>query len=159
MTYKTHIVGGIALGSIIHLTALQMTGIEMIGYYGCTIVGSLLPDIDHPKSFISRHTLGFHYLFKKCKHRGFTHSLLAVMILGISLCGMFGMNRAVLGVGIGYISHLLLDMLNPRGVPLGYPITKIKCRIGNIKTGENGEYIVLGIIVAVVCYCIYHIFI
>ncbi|MGL4798872.1 MAG: metal-dependent hydrolase [Cellulosilyticaceae bacterium] len=157
MTYKTHMIGGIALASVVHMTTLQMTEMQMIGYYGATLVGALLPDIDHPKSLISQYTLGLHYLFKKCKHRGFTHTLLAVGLLVVGLQVAFGMTPFVGGLGIGYLSHLLLDALNPRGVPLGYPLTKKHLSITKVKTDSNGEYMVLGMLVMVAGYCIYHI--
>lgn len=157
MTYKTHMIGGIALAGVIHLTAIQMTEIEMIGYYGFALLGTMLPDIDHPKSFISRYSLGLHYLFKGCKHRGFTHTLLAAIILVMLLGGFFGMNAAVFGIGIGYVSHLLLDALNPRGVPILYPFTKAKYHVANIRTGGEGEYVIFGMLVVVALYCIYNI--
>ncbi|MEG0579902.1 MAG: metal-dependent hydrolase, partial [Niameybacter sp.] len=76
-------------------------------------------------------------------HRKATHSLLAVVSLMGLMYVLFGKNYIGLGVGLGYLSHLLLDMLNPRGVPLLYPFTKYKYKIlGKIHTGEKGEEIV-----------------
>lgn len=157
MTYKTHIIGGIALASIVHMTTLQMTQIEMIGYYGCTLVGSLLPDIDHPRSIISQYTLGLHYLFSKCKHRGITHTLLAGVILEVAMIVLFGTYPSIIGLGIGYLSHLLLDGLNPRGIPFFYPISKKNYRLLKIRTDSNGEYVILGMLFVLTSYCIYHI--
>ena len=53
MTYKTHIIGGVALAIAINEYLIPIEGIELVYYYGSAIVGSLLPDLDHPKSWIS----------------------------------------------------------------------------------------------------------
>lgn len=59
------------------------------------IIGSLLPDAD---------------LFLKIKHRGFTHSLIFALPLML-----------VTPLGLGVLSHLILDLLTPSGVRLLFP--------------------------------------
>lgn len=54
MNYKTHINGGILVGLYVNI---QMTNISMISkgiFLGATVVGSLLPDIDHKNSYIGK---------------------------------------------------------------------------------------------------------
>lgn len=63
MTYKTHIIGGVALAIAINEYLIPIEGIELVYYYGSAIVGSLLPDLDHPKSWISSKTVILHYPF------------------------------------------------------------------------------------------------
>ncbi|CBJ81672.1 putative LexA regulated gene, SOS response [Xenorhabdus bovienii str. Jollieti] len=92
------------------------------------LLASLLPDIDHPSS-----TLGRLFRFisipiaRLCGHRGFTHSLLA---LGVGII----LFQAEIPSGwpiptdffhamiVGYISHLIADMLTPAGIPLLWPL-------------------------------------
>ncbi|MDR7342269.1 inner membrane protein [Pantoea alhagi] len=87
----------------------------------------LLPDIDHPRS-----TLGQRFrwisqpIARAFGHRGFTHSLLAVLG-GVTLL-QFNLphgsplpSDAMHGMVLGYLSHIAADMLTPAGVPLLWP--------------------------------------
>lgn len=86
------------------------------------ILGSLLPDIDHPKSTISLKLKS--YLF--IRHRGFTHSLTALLLL--ILLAPWGEKilhyNLYQGIIIGIISHIFLDSLTPSGVQLFFPCKK-----------------------------------
>lgn len=79
---------------------------------GACVIGALLPGIDHSKSTISKIIPFVHKLFKQ---RGVTHSLLAGIMA-------FIINP---WLGIGYFSHIILDMLTIKGVRLLYPIRKM----------------------------------
>ena len=58
-------------------------------------------------------------------HRTFTHSLMAMVLFSISvLLSCFPIFFSYL---IGYVSHLLLDILNKKDVPLLYPMKKGIC--------------------------------
>ena len=149
MTYKTHIIGGLALAIAVNKQLIPLEGMEFIYYYGSAVVGSLLPDLDHPKSWISSKTIILHYPFRKLGHRKATHSLFAGGFLWAVLTLPFGINFVALGSLLGYLSHLILDMLNSKGVPLFYPFTKEKYKIGNIYTGDIGEYIVAVLLIIV----------
>lgn len=48
----------------------------------------------------------------------------------------------VVGLSVGYLSHLLLDALNPTGVPFAYPSDK-RISVANITTGSTLENFVL----------------
>ncbi|QJC35115.1 metal-dependent hydrolase [Enterobacteriaceae endosymbiont of Donacia proxima] len=94
-----------------------------------SIITCLLPDIDHPKSILGRKIKIISYLINKLfGHRGFTHSLLSILIFGfmiffidIKLIHIFDMK---LGLIIGYCSHIIADILTPLGVPLFWPYKK-----------------------------------
>ena len=45
-----------------------------------------------------------------------------------------------IGLSVGYLSHLLVDMLTVSGVPLMYPREGM-VRIGNLKTGEDDKWV------------------
>lgn len=108
--------------------------------------GSLLPDIDHPTSTMSKKMglllLPYRILqfifgkFEKTKHfvghRGITHTVLflVIPILIALFVPMYGIIKiALIGIAIGIFSHLFMDMLNPMGVPLFLPITRRKFRL------------------------------
>ncbi|NRN28094.1 metal-dependent hydrolase [Photorhabdus heterorhabditis] len=106
------------------------------------LLTALLPDIDHPNS-----TLGKLFRFisipiaKLCGHRGFTHSLLA-LILGVALFWLKIPEEWLIPTDffhamiVGYLSHLIADMLTPAGVPLLWPI-KIRFRLPML--GKQGN--------------------
>lgn len=146
MTYRTHLLGGAALAAAAMTYVAPQTTLEVGLYYGMALVGALLPDLDHPNSWVSRKVGILNYPFRALGHRGATHSLLAVLIVFCVMGGVFGGSVATIGLTLGYLSHLLLDMLNPRGVPLFYPLTKDKYKIAKIRTGEWGEYVVVGLL-------------
>lgn len=58
-------------------------------------------------------------------HRTFTHSLLGLVLLVLSM-GMVCLPLA-LPFGIGYISHIIIDLTNKRGIHLFYPLNKGFC--------------------------------
>lgn len=59
------------------------------------------------------------------EHRSFTHSLLAMLLF--SFCFGLVVQRLGFFVLVGYASHLLLDLLNKKDVPLLYPRKKGIC--------------------------------
>nr|VUD22457.1 membrane protein [Salmonella sp. NCTC 7297] len=87
----------------------------------------LLPDIDHPKSFLGQRLKWVSKpIARAFGHRGFTHSLLAVF----ALLATFYLKvpdtwiipaDALQGMVLGYLSHIVADMLTPAGVPLLWP--------------------------------------
>ncbi|MBT0723230.1 metal-dependent hydrolase [Rosenbergiella sp. S61] len=91
------------------------------------LLTSLLPDIDHPRSLLGQRlrwiSLPISRIFG---HRGFTHSLIAVAI-GVFLlinklpANLLVPNDVIQGMVLGYLSHILADMLTPAGVPLLWP--------------------------------------
>ena len=83
------------------------------------MLGSLLPDIDHAKSFLGRLTP----LHRLLRHRGFSHSILGAVLLLVVL-QRFVSYPVVLGVAIGYGSHVFLDTVTPKGCQLLWPSSK-----------------------------------
>lgn len=119
------------------LTA-SLFGIYLSG--ACT--GAILPDIEKKGSTISnKHKIISFFLRIVMSHRGITHSLLAMVLVGAALFpfGLLlpnGIGYAyMIGTMIGYGSHLVLDSLNPTGVPYFYPFIETKYSFGKITTG------------------------
>lgn len=62
MTYKTHIAGGLILtlgsAAVLNMIDVKPNNIGEVGLlFGCALIGSLLPDIDHPNSKIKKRRL------------------------------------------------------------------------------------------------------
>ena len=130
MTGKTHIAAGLAVSIALGLNAPQIA---------LAALGSILPDIDHSGS-----TLGklIKPISRHIRHRGVTHSLLFL------IASMFISPYLALGV----MTHIVLDLLNPKGVELLYPWKKnIKVPIISkfITTNGIAEKIIFALLVAV----------
>lgn len=98
------------------------------------ILTCLLPDIDHPKSFLGQRLKWISKpIARAFGHRGFTHSLLAVFALLATFYlkvpeSWFIPADALQGMVLGYLSHILADMLTPArcspalAMPLAFPL-------------------------------------
>ena len=117
---------------------------------GLAALGALLPDIDHPKSWVGKRLALISLpLATLIGHRGVSHSLLAVAVLAIFL-GMAGPSHLAAPLAVGYLSHLLADGLTLSGVPLFWPFKRTH-GIPLIRTGSMAEIAfiaVLGTILA-----------
>lgn len=122
------------------------------------LLGSILPDIDSPKSMISK-LLHFHL---PIEHRTWTHTIWIVMVFGI--CSIFF--RPLMFMTLGYFLHLFWDGLSTAGCCFFYPFEKYRT-YGNAKvkekhilklyhTSKATEYVLLGIVLTLtVAMCIY----
>lgn len=160
MRGHTHIAGGLALATLSltmleHQTNIGFTKENMIilSVYGsAAVLGSLLPDIDIKGSKISNKNKIASFIIRTFfGHRGFTHSMLCYALLSMGVFFLSGMipggygGYITKGFMIGYLSHLILDMLNPMGVPLLFPNKKM-VSIAGIKTGGFLEnFVFLGL--------------
>lgn len=79
-------------------------------------IGSLLPDIDHPQSFISRRFPLPLWLFTR--HRGITHSAFAI----IAWMYTSGLHWSITYLAWGYILHITADLFTKNGVRLFAPL-------------------------------------
>jgi inner membrane protein len=134
MMARSHVVVGlaawIAAAPALHVSALDPA------YLGLAVAGSLLPDIDHPKSWVGRRTRPMSTaLAAMLGHRGVTHSAFAVVALTLLLLHAGYHRGGVLALAVGYLSHLAADMLTPRGLRLAWPLCRTwgfpLCRTGS----------------------------
>ena len=112
------------------------------------IVGSVLPDIDQPRSMVGKALFVVSYPINKLfGHRKFIHSVLLWGVLAI-VGGLYF--KPLMWLGLGAVSHCLLDCWNTKGVELCAPITEKMFVLGSRKyriiSGTRAEFIVLGII-------------
>lgn len=106
----------------VHMLAGALVGTSLSGTPAgifAAVLGALFPDIDTPESALGRRLPFFSLLGGG--HRGWTHSLLGLILFSVPLLFIFNTGIAVV-FAAGYLSHLLLDMLNPAGVRIFWPI-------------------------------------
>jgi inner membrane protein len=134
MMAKSHVVVGIAAwfvaAPMLHFSPVDPT------YLGLAVAGSLLPDVDHPKSWIGRRSRPLSTTIAAALgHRGLTHSAIAVLGLVIVLLHAGYRRGPVSALAVGYLSHLAADMLTPQGLRLTWPLRKTwglpVCRTGS----------------------------
>lgn len=155
MTGNTHIIGGLAAS----LAVAQVTNYEPILLVGAGVVGALMPDICHGGSTIGRK---FKVLSKLINtlfgHRSFTHSLLFLGLLAILLTSFVNNESIIVGLLVGIVSHLILDMATKNGIKLLFPL-KLTVRFPiTAKTGGTVEYLVFAALSVLTVYFGYGVF-
>ncbi len=121
MTRPTHLLGGLAAGTL-------------FGLYGIpfAILGSVLPDIDR-------------FLYKKSSewsfwgHRGFTHTVLFGYVLSFVIYYYLG-GIAALAFLFGVLSHIVLDSFNYKKLEPLFPI-KTEVHLDMVEVGSLREYL------------------
>lgn len=130
MTAEGHII--FAIASAIFAKRAELTPVlasaDWWHLVPAALLTCLLPDIDHPKSLLGQRLKWISQpIARAFGHRGFTHSLLAVAVslwlFQINVPPDWLLPADVLqGMTLGYLSHIVADMLTPAGVPLLWPI-------------------------------------
>jgi inner membrane protein len=120
MMARSHVVVGfatwIAAAPLLHLSPVDPS------YIALAVAGSLLPDVDHPKSWVGRRSRPLSTAIAAVLgHRGITHSAIAVLLLAVLLLHAGYRRGVVSAVAVGYASHLAADMLTPQGLRLAWP--------------------------------------
>lgn len=152
MNGPTHKLGGLCTGVIITSFILMppynqdkilLSGVLIAG----AGIGSLIPDIDHQGSTLGKkHKITSYAVSSLFGHRGITHAplihtafYLLFLFLGNRIDGYPQLIyiSALTGIYIGCLSHLLLDMLTTKGIPLLYPFTKKKFRLMKLTPSKN----------------------
>ncbi|HWO98870.1 MAG TPA: metal-dependent hydrolase [Bacillus sp. (in: firmicutes)] len=152
MRYHTHVATSVAGGAAVAAaTDVPFTITYVLGI----ALGSLIPDIDEPSSYIGRRTFGLSKLIKQAfGHRGFTHSLLAW--IGFSFLYKIYSNPFVLGMCTGYIFHIIGDFFSRKGVPLLSPFSKKRFKSPlTYETGSFSETLIFYASILVSIYLIY----
>jgi membrane-bound metal-dependent hydrolase YbcI (DUF457 family) len=103
------------------------------------LIGSILPDIDNPKSYMGKLSVpvssmiftvseAFHH--SGANHRGMFHDPI-IYILGSILSYLYC--PYLLGIFIGCFTHLYLDAFNPAGIPF----LSRRIHVGKIASGST----------------------
>jgi inner membrane protein len=146
--------GGIALVGVVLIVTLL--GIRNFGFsptiLGIVLGGLLLVAILRP---ILKNSKAFRWA---TKHRGLMHTLVvpALLILAIYLTPFPLWRALLLGLAVGYLSHLLADCITTEGCPIFFPVTIIPLRLPpHLKTKNkscNVAAVVLAILAVVLAF-------
>ena len=163
MKYETHklcgVISSFAVGNVIlsdisiFKRVIFLIVISTVGGFGGTF-----PDVDAKNNNWNKM---FGSIFK-FRHRGKMHSLIPYIIVYFIIYKkiLTSVQRhelvslyiiAISGFLIGVISHLALDIITVRGVPILYPFTKKNYRILNLRTEKHDKYIsfILKVLIAI----------
>lgn len=131
------------IGAAAGIMAAPMSGSDAAIAVVVTGAAALLPDIDTPRSAVGKKrpivskTINLFF-----GHRGVMHSLAGCAAVSLLFKAMLPASLFHISsyIAVGYISHLLADMLTPAGIPLLWPLSK---RFGFplVRTGSLTEKI------------------
>ncbi|WP_220756897.1 metal-dependent hydrolase [Shewanella colwelliana] len=123
MIFRNHLIVTSAV-TLVVIKEVEL-GLPIWAVIAGIIFGSLLPDLDHPRS-----TIGKRVLFVSVPlagifgHRQFTHSIWP-LVLTVWLFNLTDQaNSYVMVLMIGYMSHVIADMLTDSGVPFLWPFQR-----------------------------------
>lgn len=168
MTGKTHIVAGFLSGELLSVyLGFPIVTVPAGLIVGASMIGSLVPDIDHAKSTISTSNAVTKSVSRAVtsvsKHRGFVHTPVFVFLVValLSLTSLLGRPlgwQMALGFAVGMISHLLLDSLNPTGIMWLWPILVEPVHFAAIRTSSKLERLFRAVLVIVSVVITWHLF-
>lgn len=121
MNGGTHMLIGLTTGAAVAAYFHVPPFLPVVTLLAVSVLGSVLPDIDHPASFISRRVGLLGWPFRLFSHRGFTHSILATLILAFALTYIEAPAPLGMALLLGYLSHLLADSMTRAGIRLLWP--------------------------------------
>jgi len=174
MNATTHAVFGIAA-----LTGASLLFGEAppLYAYPAAAVAAWLPDVDNPRSRLGNglsrrknpalnlltrpaswalRVTSF-TLFRTVGHRTLTHSLLGVALFVVLVSPVAPLSPDLfLALVAGYVSHLVADALNKRGVPLLWPVGRpFRLLPRGVRSGGVAEFAVALVVAAVAAFGIY----
>ena len=131
MNRTTHLIFAFLLFSVL------FNKVEInLGLAGIIAFGAIFPDFDlRPRKF----------------HRKLLHNVW-VLLLACGIIYHFLSPIYLSFFAVGFVSHIIMDMVNPTGVWLGWPISRKAYRLSKrftITTGSAGEYLLMGVFLAV----------
>lgn len=159
MNYKTHQVGGLLVGTATAVITTTLDQSQNSIYTAAVIplasvVSSIWPDLDKAGTHASNRHPILHSFFGLLGHRGVSHSALIPLI---SLVAVFLYRQVLftngilgylgfsiwLGLSVGYLSHLMFDIITPMGVPLFAPLSFKYYSILRLNNNRDGLFVLL----------------
>lgn len=139
MLGSTHALIGVA-GVVAYSSALGVH--PDAGVYLAALVGSVLPDLDSPRSLLGR----YYWWVPRTgafAHRRFFHSLWFLCLLGVTLWSACGLQPWVVALIWGVASHLTCDIPTDGGVPLLYPVKRRRFSLPLMRSGAWPEKVLM----------------
>lgn len=134
MTGSTHIAAGLAVGCGLCAIVQPSPALTVTAVFAAAI-SSLLPDVDTASSKIGCRIAPLAWLLRILfGHRQFFHSLFCWIAVSGAVWLFSGRPIIALSLFLGSTSHLLLDMLNPSGVQLLWPLPQ-KVVLAHLRCG------------------------
>ena len=148
----THIAAGTVAGMALgYSLQLPLPGIAVTTL--TSMVAATIPDIDtHTSKAGKKLGIGSWLIQHIVGHRTLFHAPILYLALAILAYRMYPTAAVgILATLCGILSHLLLDLLNPMGIPLLYPFPK-RYRLARFRSGGTADEILrkLLIVIAVV---------
>lgn len=140
----------VALGAAAWFVAAPRLGLPALAVepLALAVLGSLLPDIDHPRSWLGQRLKPVSRLCAALLgHRGVTHSALAVFGCLWLLARHDVPERFAAPLVVGYLSHLAADLLTPAGLRLAWPM-RGTWSLPLCRTGSPFEPLLVAVILA-----------
>lgn len=151
MNYITHGIGGLGAGLTAAASIGNVDDVSKATIIAGALLGSLIIDIDHRKSYIGRKVpVASQFSSAVFKHRGFLHTPLFIILISIILptgilllssSEQIWANLFITGFIPGMLSHIILDTFNKGGISWLWPISKKRYRLLSIKTDSMTETI------------------
>lgn len=161
MRGPTHALAGACTASVFLWLDIPYT-VPILALSAIAGFSALIPDLDGSESTIEnirilgvRPLKGPGYIVNILfKHRGFLHSLMALVFLTFILLGFFPQlpREIVLAILLGYLSHLVTDDLTPAGIPWLYPVEWRPTLLPKILCIRIGSFMELVFMVGLVVY-------
>lgn len=129
MRFRTHLAFALFIG-LIFIKKFDENFLFLI----IVLIGAILPDIDHPRSWIGMKagflSRIFNFIFG---HRKWIHSVFTLIILSLIVNFLFG--EWWKPFFLGYFSHLFIDGLTIQGINFIYPFKQLRLQ-GFIESGK-----------------------
>lgn len=145
MLGKTHAAAGVCagIGLTMAVATSPLAGAVIIGE---SWLGSLLPDIDHKNSKISKKLKLTRFIARLfAGHRSLFHNPLTyAAVYAILRYSRPDLARFLIPLFMGIGTHLFLDALTPMGIPL---LPNLRLHLGNIRTGSGVEHAIYSLLI------------
>lgn len=128
--YITHIALGLMFGYGLDYLILDFTFKEMLFYYAFIVVGSVIPDVDTPHSFLGKKIRPISdIIYKTLGHRSATHSIVIITIAFFVSVLIWNINTLLVGLTLGALIHVFGDLMTVQGVCIAWPVTKKRYKL------------------------------
>jgi inner membrane protein len=120
---KTHL----AFGLLVGLFVSEFFGVEnKLLFVSIVVFSSLLPDLDIPASKIGQKVRPLSWLLNIFfGHRGLMHTVYIPLLVWFIFIS-YGKAFIAGAFFLGYMSHLIIDMLNVKGIYFFYPLIRVR---------------------------------
>jgi len=147
MLFRTHLAFSFLIG--LYLIDFLEIGNQIL-FMIVLLFFSIFPDIDESSSKIFKKLKPFSYLASLFGHRNIFHTIYFPVAIALVLF-IFNLKLLSIAVLIGYLLHLLLDMISKKGIALFYPLSKRRVR-GFIKVGSLIENLMFVVLIVLIVY-------